>query len=126
MQPLFLLFLGILFFLLSPTILVRLPMKGSKFVVAAVHATLFVAIVYLVTHFHVLEGVENALTFTEGCTIVGIKGPGPDGCGSSYETGTPRKCMNENNVCKMRPPQHSLPSPSYGSPQNFMPPNNSI
>ena len=121
MQPLCLLFLGILFFLLSPTILVRLPIKGSKFVVAAVHAAIFVAIVYLVTHFHVLEGVENALTFTDGCTIIGVKGPGPDGCGSSYSTGTPRKCTNENNVCKWIPPPQG--PPPQGPDQVDMPPN---
>lgn len=37
---------AILFFLLSPNILLRLPKNGSKFTVAAVHAVVFGVIVY--------------------------------------------------------------------------------
>ena len=40
---------AILFFLLTPAILVRLPPKGGKFTVAAVHALVF-ALVFHFTH----------------------------------------------------------------------------
>jgi len=56
---------AILFFLLTPAILVRLPPSGSKFTVAAVHAIVF-AVIFHFTHKLVwrlgarLEGYENA------------------------------------------------------------------
>ena len=40
---------AILFFVLTPAILVRLPPKGGKFTVAAVHAVVF-ALVFHFTH----------------------------------------------------------------------------
>ena len=43
------LFVAVLFFLLTPGILLRLPPTGSKYTVAAVHAVVFV-IVYHLTH----------------------------------------------------------------------------
>jgi hypothetical protein len=43
------LFVAVLFFLLTPGILLRLPPGGSKYTVAAVHAVVFV-IVYHLTH----------------------------------------------------------------------------
>jgi hypothetical protein len=97
MQLLFLLFLGVLFFLLSPTILVRLPLKGSKFTVAAVHAAIFVAIVYLMTHFHVIEGVVNEkLTYMDGCNS-----DGKNGCGSRIDGNTgSENCVLKGNFCQ--------------------------
>ena len=41
------LYLALLFFLLSPNVLVRLPPNGNKLTVAATHALIFGAIVYL-------------------------------------------------------------------------------
>jgi hypothetical protein len=43
------LYLALLFFLLSPNILVRLPPNGNKMTVAATHALIFGVIVYLTT-----------------------------------------------------------------------------
>jgi hypothetical protein len=40
---------AILFFVLTPAILVRLPPKGGKFTVAAVHAVVF-AVIFHFTH----------------------------------------------------------------------------
>jgi hypothetical protein len=40
---------AILFFVLTPAVLVRLPPKGSKFTVAAVHAVIF-ALIFHFTH----------------------------------------------------------------------------
>jgi len=42
-------FIAVLFFLLTPGILLRLPPNGSKLVVAATHAVVF-AIIYSLTH----------------------------------------------------------------------------
>lgn len=41
------LYLAVLFFLLSPNVLVRLPPNGNKLTVAATHALIFGVIVYL-------------------------------------------------------------------------------
>ena len=53
---------AILFFLLSPGVLLSLPSKGSKMTVAAVHAVIF-AVVWHFTHKMVwkmsVEGLEN-------------------------------------------------------------------
>ena len=43
------LYAAFLFFLLTPAILVRLPPKGDKFTVAAVHAFVF-ALIFYFTH----------------------------------------------------------------------------
>lgn len=43
------LYVAVLFFLLTPAILVSLPPKGGKFTVAAVHALVF-AVVFHFTH----------------------------------------------------------------------------
>jgi hypothetical protein len=58
------LYAAVLFFVLSPNVLLRLPPKGGKFLVAGVHAIIFALIFYL-THNLVwqmtsnLEGVMN-------------------------------------------------------------------
>ena len=41
------LYLALLFFLLSPNVLVRLPPNGNKLTVAATHALIFGVVVYL-------------------------------------------------------------------------------
>jgi len=57
-----LLFIAVLFFVLTPGVLVRLPPNGSKLAVAAVHALVF-ALVYQLTHKAVwralYEGFQN-------------------------------------------------------------------
>ena len=40
------LYSAILFFVLSPNVFLRLPPKGSKFIVTAVHALLFALVLY--------------------------------------------------------------------------------
>ena len=44
------LYLAVLFFLLTPAVLLRLPPNGSKFTVAAVHAVVFAVVVYFTQH----------------------------------------------------------------------------
>jgi hypothetical protein len=53
-----LLFLGLLFFVLSPGVLLSLPRGGSKMVVAATHAVVFVAIWYF-TRRYVVENFQD-------------------------------------------------------------------
>jgi hypothetical protein len=53
-----LLFLGLLFFVLSPGILLTLPRGGSKMVVAATHALVFVTVWYFTRRF-VVESFED-------------------------------------------------------------------
>ena len=42
---------AILFFVLTPNVVLRLPSNGSKMVVAAVHAAIFGAVLYLTQKF---------------------------------------------------------------------------
>ena len=55
---------ALLFFILTPSILLRLPKNGSKFTVALVHAVVF-GLIFLLTHKFVwrmtqrLEGMED-------------------------------------------------------------------
>jgi len=44
------LYSAILFFILTPSILLRLPPNGNKFIVAAVHALVFGIILYFTQH----------------------------------------------------------------------------
>lgn len=53
-----LLFLGLLFFVLSPGVLLTLPRGGSKMVVAATHALVFVTVWYFTRRF-VVESFED-------------------------------------------------------------------
>jgi len=50
MNPILFVFAFLLFFLLTPKVLVCLPRKGSKFVVAGVHALIFALVFILVGH----------------------------------------------------------------------------
>jgi len=74
------LYAAILFFILSPNVLLRIPSKGSKFVVAAVHALVF-ALIFHFTHKFVWK------------LSVGLEGNGPMSNGSanpeSKKTTTP-------------------------------------
>ena len=47
MNLLIALFAGLLFFVLSPNILLRLPKNGNKFTVAGVHAVVFALVLFL-------------------------------------------------------------------------------
>uniref|UniRef100_A0A6C0I0I8 Uncharacterized protein n=1 Tax=viral metagenome TaxID=1070528 RepID=A0A6C0I0I8_9ZZZZ len=58
------LYAAILFFILTPNVLLRLPKNGSKFTVALVHAAVFGLIFWLTHKFiwrmtHRLEGMEE-------------------------------------------------------------------
>jgi len=51
--------LVLLFVVLTPGILVKLPTKGSKFLVAATHAVLFAVAVYILRQYQ-YEGFQNS------------------------------------------------------------------
>ena len=59
------LYAAVLFFLLTPAILLRLPPKGNKFTVAAVHALVF-ALIFHFTHKLVWRLGARLEGFTEG------------------------------------------------------------
>ena len=67
-------YVAVLFFVLTPGVLLRLPPKGSLLIVAAVHAVVF-ALIYQLTHKTVYQ------LFTEGF----------DSCDSS--------CRGTDNLC---------------------------
>ena len=70
-------FLFILFFLLTPGILLRLPSKGNKWIVAFVHALVFGILVYV------------------SCRWLNIK-EGNHGCRNfSYWSKTSKKCVTD-------------------------------
>jgi hypothetical protein len=49
----------ILFFVLSPSVLVRLPSKGDKYVVAVTHALVFGILFYFINSLVVFEGMSG-------------------------------------------------------------------
>ena len=51
-------YLGLLFFVLTPGVLLTLPSGGSKLIVAATHAVVFVAAWYFLSGFLVEDGEE--------------------------------------------------------------------
>jgi hypothetical protein len=71
-----LVFVAVLFFLLTPGVLVRLPPKSGLLVVAAFHAVVFTLVYFFGTKFlwNLLkknEGMENNENFEEGIASQG-------------------------------------------------------
>jgi uncharacterized membrane protein YgcG len=80
----------ILFFVLSPTVLVRLPSSGNKYVVAAVHALIFGLL------FHLAQTFTNTESFEEGARgggggSRGGRGGSRGGRGGSKKSGGGRR-----------------------------------
>ena len=75
------LFVAVLFFVLTPGILLRLPLGGSKYTVAAFHGVVF-AVVYALVH----KTVWNMLY--------------PEGFTANMNTGVPMGSMCPNNKPK--------------------------
>lgn len=59
-----LIYSAVLFFVLSPGVLLRLPSKGNKYIVAAVHSVVFAIALYLTQYFS--RRVFGKEGFTEG------------------------------------------------------------
>jgi len=69
----------VLFFVLSPSVLVRLPSKGDKYVVAGTHALVFGILFYFINSLVSFEGfVEGAYTNTAADCSIWDSDPG--GC----------------------------------------------
>jgi len=66
---------GVLFFLLSPATFFRLPPKGSKFAVAAIHATLFAFIFYVGYKYISSSIMEGAAPAIAPCKLDGKASP---------------------------------------------------
>ena len=58
----------VLFIILTPGILVRLPRKGSKFTVAIIHGILFASIIYII-HWYLVSNFTNLESFKEGASV---------------------------------------------------------
>jgi hypothetical protein len=85
------LYVALLFFVLTPSILVSLPPKGNKFTVAAVHAIIF-ALIFHFSHklvHGVLSGFEG---FQEGYSCSANKPHCPDKMWCNYQAKT---CTNK-------------------------------
>ena len=109
------LFAGLLFFLLTPNILLRLPKNGSKYTVAGVHAVVFALAIYLLHLF--LESSIHSVNLKEGAT--GATTYYTTGqCDIEDETGEGRYMRNEEGRCVERPvstTQDSTASTAPGS-----------
>ena len=67
-------FAALLFFVLSPTILLRIPSNGSKYLVAGVHALVF-GLVFYFTHNLVYNATKSIENFKEGKPNSGNRKP---------------------------------------------------
>jgi len=77
---------AVLFFLLTPSVLLRLPAKGSKYVVAGVHSLVFGIVLFISHKLFRSFGLEG---FTEGTTAAELPaGSIVIGDGSAAETTT--------------------------------------
>jgi hypothetical protein len=70
------LFVIVLFVLLTPGILLRLPPKGGKYVVALVHAAVFAFVLHFVynNYFKKMEGMANKAMMMKDAKKVGVAG----------------------------------------------------
>ena len=97
------LFAGLLFFLLSPNILLRLPKNGNKFTVAGVHAVVFVFVLYFFNSlFHgLVRGIMNSkregMSFSDAECIKQLE---PNEDGSVNNTGD---YIRDNDTCIPNP-----------------------
>jgi hypothetical protein len=92
------LYAALLFFVLSPNVLLRLPKKGSTKVVAAVHAVVFGVLLFfttgLVSQLHMM--MMNSLAPSKKEGIVGNQ------CNSSNPCGDNEDCVND--YCEAKRP----------------------
>jgi len=90
-----LLFVAVLFFLLTPSILVSLPAKGNKYVVAAVHAVIFTLIFYFTYNYVARSNILEGMYYKDGCDNAGYKE-----CGVRMVQGTSNNCKITGDTCK--------------------------
>ena len=84
---------AILFFVLTPNVLLRLPPKGKPLLVAAVHAIIF-ALVYHFTHMLVWKmsmGMNTPVPHRDGFTPACVQ-PTDGKCATGKNLDTAKKC----------------------------------
>ena len=91
------LYAALLFFILTPNVLLRIPRKGSVMVVAAVHALVF-AVIYLFTHKIVWRLSKGMMPFKKE----GFK-EGADTCNKNTDCAGGEICDETTNICKNAP-----------------------
>jgi len=93
------LYIIILFVLLSPGILITLPPKGSKLLVAITHALLFALILHL-TH-NLVQRLEafNDTPITASANIIQPCKNGTSGANGTCLTCYTGYMLNDNNMC---------------------------
>jgi len=100
------LYAAVLFFILTPSILLRIPKSGSKWVVAAVHALVFGVIFYF----------TNKLVWRLGAKFEGFE-PDSTEAGAPFapaaSTATPSQAASASQA--MTPSLPSLPSITMGA-----------
>lgn len=90
MNNLFLLLAAVLFFLLTPNILLRIPKNGNKYTVAGVHAIVFTLVLYLLhLLFKPMHIMRDGFTDAE-CTM------GNNEDGGDYMLGEDGECKAIN------------------------------
>ena len=109
------LYAAILFFVLSPNVLLRLPKKGSVKVVAAVHAVVFGLVLFftngLVSQLHMM--LMNSLAPSKKEGIVGNK------CNELNPCGNGEDCLN--NYCETNVSNNMSNVPTVSNMSNNMP-----
>lgn len=95
------LYAGVLFYLLTPNILLRLPQKGSKQMVAFVHAIVFALVLFLTTKFvWMLSSSVVAMLTPKPQTQEGLPGNKCD-TNTDCNTGAGETC--QDNICSVSP-----------------------
>lgn len=89
----------LLFVLLTPGILITLPPKGSKLMVAIVHGAIFALILYL-TYRHVRRlSIERFTPVTDSANIINACVNGTSGANGTCLTCYSGYRLNDDNLC---------------------------
>ena len=124
MNAYFAAYMAILFFLLSPGVLLRLPARGSRLVVAVTHGLVFVAALYLT------KNVVLRLLYGMGCMYEGfqdmppqeMKQPQPDMAAVEAQANQPMPEMAQpaEKIAQMPQPMLQEQPGAPGKPQTLV------
>jgi hypothetical protein len=104
------LYAAVLFFILTPSILLRIPKSGSKWVVAAVHALVFGVIFYF----------TNKLVWRLGAKFEGFE-PDSTEAGAPFAPAAATPSQSPSQSPSMTPSLPSLPSLTMGASASASP-----
>jgi hypothetical protein len=82
MNLLITIYLALLFFVLTPSVLIRLPTNGNKYIVAALHSIIF-ALIFHFTHNFIWKFTHGVEGLKEGLNCAGKKPQGAWRCNGS-------------------------------------------